>query len=249
MIWSILAAQVRFDTPTDVRRVVASIHRRHLYFFGTRLALSPTLALPLPLLSDASALPSLFAQVLIKRSPPPSAFKASPTSSSPQPHRVPSLPTSTMDDLPPHLPISVPPTLHLSPASILITDVDEEVRLPPPPRASLTTSLNHQIFLLYTQKASYEAQLSSNSSAGLGFVETKTDVLDVVLTITPPTSSLLPSSMRTKGKGKKKEGKKEVVVCVKVQQDLGALRNRKGDTGTVLSPSQSVSPVLMSMCA
>lgn len=77
---------------------------------------------------------------------------------------------------------------------------------------------------------------------GLGFLSSKRDLLEADLKIVPPASFLTDNVGASSVKGRKASAKTKdrsraaegVVVRVEVQQSLDALRNRKGDTGSVL---------------
>lgn len=85
---------------------------------------------------------------------------------------------------------------------------------------------NLQIFWLYTQKQ----RGADAASSGLGFVQTNSSVLPISLTVSPPASVV---ERRVKGK-KSVAPAKDVTVEFELQQDLNGLRNRPGDTGSVL---------------
>ncbi|KAM0755388.1 hypothetical protein T439DRAFT_320078 [Meredithblackwellia eburnea MCA 4105] len=103
-----------------------------------------------------------------------------------------------------------------------------------PPDSVHVEDLDEEIFLIYTRK-----QQSKEADTGLGFVQTKKDLLEISITVKRPSLSGgvgLPAKRGTAGKGKKGGSKDpdEVTVDVALGQDLGALRNRPGDTGSVL---------------
>ncbi|GAA5995087.1 uncharacterized protein JCM10292_004532 [Rhodotorula paludigena] len=125
--------------------------------------------------------------------------------------------------------IATPTSFNLPRGSTLVQDVDEE------------------IFLLYTRKLQVSSSGSGSAASdeqagdkgGLGFHSSTQEILPVSLTIRDPlaaqsTSNERLSSKGARGKGKKGQKKDEVVVQVDVHQALDALRNRKGDTGSVV---------------
>ncbi|GAA5972342.1 hypothetical protein JCM11641_002417 [Rhodosporidiobolus odoratus] len=122
--------------------------------------------------------------------------------------------------------IDTPVSLHLPSGSTLIEDVDEE------------------IFLLYTRKQQLAGPPTVGSSgfpssSGLGSHSDKEGVLFLSLAVSNPLSTVRDTST-AQGKKSKKAGRKgtekeeEVTVEVELHQELNALRNRKGDTGSVL---------------
>jgi hypothetical protein len=81
-----------------------------------------------------------------------------------------------------------------------------------------------------------------NQQGGLGFLDSTRSILDIELFLTPhnslaPASPSSHSSRRAKGRASKdaksapKENNKEIKIAVQVQQDLAALKGRRGDTG------------------
>ncbi|GAA5894204.1 hypothetical protein JCM5296_004684 [Sporobolomyces johnsonii] len=119
--------------------------------------------------------------------------------------------------------IDTPSWLSLPSGSTLIEDPDEE------------------IFLLYTRKQQTRAaaidanEPSAASEGGLGFHSAKDEVLSLELVVTNPwmAPGQKPSGGKGKGNRKGKE-KEEVTVEIELHQSLDALRNRRGDTGSVL---------------
>ncbi|GAA5923193.1 uncharacterized protein JCM15063_003566 [Sporobolomyces koalae] len=118
--------------------------------------------------------------------------------------------------------INAPPSVHLPSGSVLVEDADEE------------------IFLLYTnkqQRATSESAATGRGAAELGYHSDQGDVLAVNLSVNNPWSgsgqadTVMKSRKFKKGKGKEKE---TLEVNVELRQSLAALRNRKGDTGSVL---------------
>ncbi|GAA5959013.1 hypothetical protein JCM21900_000726 [Sporobolomyces salmonicolor] len=119
--------------------------------------------------------------------------------------------------------IDTPYWLNLPSGSTSIEDPDEE------------------IFLLYARKQQNRAVAidandpSGVSEGGLGFHSAKDEVLSLEFVITNPwvAQGQRPSG----GKGKKSRNgkeKEEVKVEIELHQSLDALRNRRGDTGSVL---------------
>ncbi|GAA5847042.1 hypothetical protein JCM5353_005757, partial [Sporobolomyces roseus] len=106
-----------------------------------------------------------------------------------------------------------------------------------PSGSSLAEDADEEIFLIYTNKQQSQAEESPNDTGGLGFHSSHGDVLNLSLTIENP---WLPSvdqndgKKRAKGKKSKEKGKDSFEVEVEVHQSLDNLRNRKGDTGSVL---------------
>ncbi|GAA6004320.1 hypothetical protein JCM10207_000667 [Rhodosporidiobolus poonsookiae] len=124
--------------------------------------------------------------------------------------------------------LRTPPSLNLPRGSVLVEDVDEE------------------IFLLYTRKQQLASTSDASTTAGskqsgLGSHSDKEEVLTVEIEVTNPwlassaTSSIKPAKgKRGTSSSKKGKEKEAVVVEVELHQALNDLRNRKGDTGSVL---------------
>ncbi|ODN91383.1 hypothetical protein L198_05897 [Cryptococcus wingfieldii CBS 7118] len=101
-----------------------------------------------------------------------------------------------------------------------------------------------QLMELYMSLASVKEESQhenfGKSSEGLGYLDSSQSVLELLIDIEPPKdSSAVPEVVYGKGrrrKGTKKEGGKDSMVSIPVvlNQDLTALRGRKGDTGSVL---------------
>ncbi|WVQ75342.1 hypothetical protein IAR50_004961 [Cryptococcus sp. DSM 104548] len=117
---------------------------------------------------------------------------------------------------------------NFSPDSVLVTDPDEELMDLYMGLASVTEETSHENF--------------GKSSEGLGYLDSSQSVLELLIEIEPPKDlnpSALPLAIQKKGrrrKGGKKEQRKDGVVSIPVvlNQDLNALKGRKGDTGSVL---------------
>lgn len=94
---------------------------------------------------------------------------------------------------------------------------------------------NRQIFDLYSALASQ----SPRDKSGLGFIDSTKDVLEIELRIEPGPSvdpaqlqSLSRAGKRGHGRrGKEKEKLAGLDIHAELAQDVGALRNRSGDTG------------------
>jgi hypothetical protein len=140
-----------------------------------------------------------------------------------------------------------PPTLNLPPGSILVEDVDEEVR--PSHLSRFSRSLTppcEQIFLLYTRKQELSSTSPTSGDAqaatatGLGAMD-REGVLNLSLTVPNPWVTMGNGGKKV-GKGGRSKGKQkeEVVVEVELHQSLDALRNRKGDTGAFLLSSPCI---------
>ncbi|BGP21477.1 Ribosomal protein lysine methyltransferase [Rhodotorula toruloides] len=124
------------------------------------------------------------------------------------------------------------PSVNLSAGSVPVEDVDEE------------------IFALVTRKLQYSSAPAITaqdeerpSEGGLGFHSSKDEVLPLSLTVRNPWAHANGADAveRKTKKGVKalggREGEKarqDITVEVEVHQSLGDLRNRKGDTGSVL---------------
>lgn len=83
---------------------------------------------------------------------------------------------------------------------------------------------------------------------GLGFLDSAQSILDIELVLTPPPkldtsfSTNGPSSTGKRTRIKESKGPKgaqEVRISVQVQQDLTALKGRKGDTGEFSTTTHS----------
>ncbi|KZT52808.1 hypothetical protein CALCODRAFT_557880, partial [Calocera cornea HHB12733] len=120
---------------------------------------------------------------------------------------------------------STPPLVNLPPGSERVTDADEEV------------------FLLYSLLSS--SSPGSEPESGLGFVDAKKGEITVSFDIPPPlveaSSPHLHGTTGTKHRDRhrrrRSSGKMDTEgkhIEVTLAQDLGGLRNRKGDTGSVL---------------
>ncbi|GAA6052644.1 hypothetical protein RTBOTA2_000342 [Rhodotorula toruloides] len=124
------------------------------------------------------------------------------------------------------------PSVNLPTGSVLVEDVDEE------------------IFALVTRKLQYSSAPATSaqdeelpSEGGLGFHSSKDEVLPLSLTVRNPwtntnesdaVKSKVKKLSKASGGRKGDKAKQEVTVEVEVHQSLGDLRNRKGDTGSVL---------------
>lgn len=98
------------------------------------------------------------------------------------------------------------------------------------------TELSDQIFLLYTRKN--QSTGAQSTTPGLGFIDSKSGSVSISLNIVEPLLPFELESSISKDKGKKKKSRgREVNVEFVIQQDLAALRNRKGDTGEIDSSS------------
>ncbi|KZP00955.1 hypothetical protein CALVIDRAFT_218196 [Calocera viscosa TUFC12733] len=104
---------------------------------------------------------------------------------------------------------STPSLVNLPPGSERVTDADEEV------------------FLLYTLLSS--SSTGGELESGLGFVDNKKGEITVSFDLVPPVRE---RHRRRRSSGRMDTEGKHVEVIL--AQDLGGLRNRKGDTGSVL---------------
>ncbi|WVQ83854.1 hypothetical protein IAT38_005998 [Cryptococcus sp. DSM 104549] len=114
-----------------------------------------------------------------------------------------------------------------------------------PADSSLVEDADEEIMELYMNLASTAPDdtqgARSDDSGGLGFLDSTKSILELSLDVSPPASADAgkdvpePKKRRERGVRKEKAGGKGVEsVQVKVQQDLTALKGRKGDTGSVL---------------
>ncbi|KAK1924505.1 hypothetical protein DB88DRAFT_490695 [Papiliotrema laurentii] len=104
--------------------------------------------------------------------------------------------------------------------SVIVHDADEE------------------ILELYMNLATTQ-ETDEGHTGGLGFLDSTSSCLEMDVVLRPPTldsgAGTIPASSGRKRKGPKgKSEKEEVRLPVRVQQDLTALKGRKGDTGSVL---------------
>ena len=98
-------------------------------------------------------------------------------------------------------------------------------------------SLDHPYSIAGQDTAGRSHDEPPQDTGGLGFFDRTKAVLEIELEIPPPTSSLVDDPIsrgrnerRRRSHGKMAE-KRARVISVRLQQDLGALKSRKGDTG------------------
>lgn len=100
------------------------------------------------------------------------------------------------------------------------------------------------MFLLYTRLTALPGADGREAFRGLGFLDSKSDVMNICLELTaPPLWTTTTTSARTQS-GRGRHGKRSAkplksqnegqVVEIELAQDTTALRSRKGDTGSVL---------------
>lgn len=87
------------------------------------------------------------------------------------------------------------------------------------------------------------SQETEEKAGGLGFLDGSKQLLELDLVIsaepTPPVTPPSAAGTGRKGKGGKPEVK-DVVIPLVVQQDLSALKGRRGDTGEIRSSCTSL---------
>jgi len=133
--------------------------------------------------------------------------------------------------------------LRLPPGSSAITDVDEEVmkRIYQKWKAFQLP----QIFLLYTalNRANTKSLTGPDGYRGLGYVDSKKDMLTIQFTLTAPTENASCTGISGQKQSHKSSTKKQVKkrksptvrsIEIEIAQDKTALRSRKGDTGSVV---------------
>ncbi|WWD08174.1 hypothetical protein V865_006285 [Kwoniella europaea PYCC6329] len=112
---------------------------------------------------------------------------------------------------------------------VLVEDADEEI-------------MELYMSLASTSPETTELTIDDNSG-GLGFLNSNESILEITIDLTPPlplSSSNVPvngGSVHKRERGQKKkppQNRSVDNVVVKVQQDLGMLKSKKGDTGSVL---------------
>ncbi|GAA5908339.1 uncharacterized protein JCM6883_004353 [Sporobolomyces salmoneus] len=109
-----------------------------------------------------------------------------------------------------------------------------------PSGASLVSDADEEIFLLYTKKQQASIRLSALTAAqqgregGLGINSDSGDLLELSLSIENPWRKVEDETKRKKGKKVQGKAKELIEVEVELHQSLNALRNRAGDTGSVL---------------
>ena len=112
-----------------------------------------------------------------------------------------------------------------------VTDADEEV-LPSLecPNSTMLTERS-QVFLLYTRLA---ATPQSETMGGLGYVDSRSPVLNVNFELDLSTDPSASHSNHRKSSRVTKSRKQDMTIEVQLAQDPSSLRSRKGDTGSVL---------------
>lgn len=86
--------------------------------------------------------------------------------------------------------------------------------------------------MLYTRLA---ATTPTEAMGGLGFVDSRSPVLDVKIELDVSTFQPTSRSNRKKGSGRGvKSQKQDITIEVELAQNPTSLRSRKGDTGSVL---------------
>ncbi|KAF9653301.1 hypothetical protein BDM02DRAFT_3135456 [Thelephora ganbajun] len=96
-----------------------------------------------------------------------------------------------------------------------------------PTGVSQVTDADEEVFLLYTRLA---ATPPTEMMAGLGYVDSRSPVLNVKVELKLPTSQ----GNRKKISKNTEPRKRDMTVEVELAQDPTSLRSRKGDTGSVL---------------
>ena len=90
---------------------------------------------------------------------------------------------------------------------------------------------------MYSNLSQTTADDGPPRKAGLGFVDSAKDTMEIDLELRRPDSPDVDQVTSPKIKHsrnhrpKKPEMRKEMTISVTIHQDIGALRNRKGDTG------------------
>lgn len=110
--------------------------------------------------------------------------------------------------------------VQLSAGSEIITDVDEE------------------IFILYSNLQSAGSDTESSGFRGLGHLDSRKDVLDIIFDL----KGVSDSKSKDSRKGKKSKAQRthesdnanDKTIQIELYQDKTALRTRKGDTGSVI---------------
>ncbi|KAF8655035.1 hypothetical protein AX16_003271 [Volvariella volvacea WC 439] len=108
-----------------------------------------------------------------------------------------------------------------------------------PPDSELVTDADEEVFILYSnlQQSANSTSSSNGEFRGLGYVDSRTDVLTIQYELQPP-----KLGVQTAPSGPSKRAHKHVkakppepkVANIQLAQDKTALRSRKGDTGSVV---------------
>ncbi|KAG7580170.1 hypothetical protein FFLO_00141 [Filobasidium floriforme] len=106
---------------------------------------------------------------------------------------------------------------------------------------TLVEDADEETFDLYSNLANTGSEESNNArKGGLGFLDSHKDTLEIDFELQPPSvpldSALSPKLRHSKIKSHKakKSELQSKNISVSIHQDIGALRNRKGDTGSVV---------------
>jgi hypothetical protein len=137
-------------------------------------------------------------------------------------------------------PSAIHSVITLPPDSTVITDADEEVGKSDTTNHSDKRAITSysQIFLLYTELQAAPPHDPANPR-GLGFVNSKQDVLELRFDLTAPPGSDSQKPARKRGKkGKNKPDAITSSVEVELLQNTTAFQSRKGDTGSVVWKSR-----------
>lgn len=93
-----------------------------------------------------------------------------------------------------------------------------------------------QIFEIYSLKAG-RPEDGQDTVRGLGFLSSHKDIITVEFELLPPAQPLTTASLGKRVRGSKRpmsEKIKPVIIKVDIHQDVASLKNRKGDTGSVI---------------
>ncbi len=107
-----------------------------------------------------------------------------------------------------------------------------------PTESSIASSNLRSVQGSPSQPSDVDCSDSSSSAGGLGFFDSTKPILEIELDLLPASTTLTDPVGKRGGNGAKRSSKAEIdergkvqSINVTLQQDLGALKSRKGDTG------------------
>ncbi|KAF8343495.1 putative methyltransferase-domain-containing protein [Amanita rubescens] len=101
-----------------------------------------------------------------------------------------------------------------------------------PPNSELVTDPDEEVFVIYSLLQS-KPRSEHDDFRGLGYVDSRKDVLDINFDITLPSNDS-PDRSKTRSGRRKIQVNESKTITVTLAQDKTALRSRKGDTGSIL---------------